>query len=74
MTVPMVVVMVVIRMVPIVIITPSVIPIRIPTPVAVIRIAPVRVPTPIIASPIGTISPAYIIAWIVIPIKWIITI
>ena len=55
-------------MMPIAVITPAVGPIRIPSPVCVIWVSPISIPTPVIASPIRTIPPTYIKAWIVVPI------
>ena len=74
--VPVTMIVVVMRVVPVVVvICPTVAPVRIPTPIiaVVVRIAPIPVPAPI-ATPIGTITPSVIVCRVVVPIEGVIAV
>ena len=49
-------------------------PVRIPTPIAiVVGVAPIPVPAPI-GTPVGTVTPAPVVAWVVVPIEGVIAV
>jgi hypothetical protein len=74
--VPVTMIVMVVRVVPVVVvISPTIAPVWIPTPViaVVVRIAPIPIPAPI-AAPIGTITPTVIVCRVVVPIEGIIAV
>jgi hypothetical protein len=74
--VPIAMEVVVMRVMPVIVavITPTVRPVRIPAPIAiVVGITPIPVPAPI-AAPIGTITPSVIIGRVVVPIEGVVAV
>lgn len=59
----------------VVVVAPTVSPVRIPAPVivVVVRIAPIPVPAPI-AAPIGAVAPSVIVGRVVVPIEGVVAV
>jgi hypothetical protein len=74
--VPVTMEVVVMRVMPVIVavIPPTVMPVGIPAPVAiVVRITPIPIPAPV-AAPIGTIAPSVIVGRVVVPIEGIVAV